>query len=192
MSRDESTVDESDAKVLSAEGDRLLRFGPVRVTDEGWPGHSGCFRSDAGARKSGASRLSSAHLTRSVERPSDRVLTNPASAATLMINRLPARIVSGSVALTPKHLVETNLLAADGFLYEAPVAYYSAARGWDLAPGYNGYAYPYLTRPVLPGCLSCHASFLEPVSGTQNRFTRHRSTGAAWPANAVTGLESRT
>jgi hypothetical protein len=41
---------------------------------------------------------------------------------------------------------------------------------WDLAPGYNTYAYPFLTRPILPGCLNCHASFLKPIAGTQNRF----------------------
>jgi tetratricopeptide (TPR) repeat protein len=62
------------------------------------------------------------------------------------------------------------LLCADGFLYEAPVAYYSASAKWDLAPAYDGYAYPYLTRPILPGCLNCHASFLALVPGTQNRF----------------------
>jgi tetratricopeptide (TPR) repeat protein len=62
------------------------------------------------------------------------------------------------------------LLSAGGFLYEAPVAYYSAAAIWNLAPGYDGYAYPYLTRPILPGCLNCHASFLAVVPGTQNRF----------------------
>jgi len=62
------------------------------------------------------------------------------------------------------------LLVAGGFLYEAPVAYYTGSARWDLAPGYDRYAYPYLTRPISPGCLSCHASFLDPVAGTQNRY----------------------
>ncbi len=60
--------------------------------------------------------------------------------------------------------------ADGGFLFESPVAYYSGVSKWDLAPGYGSYAYPYLSRPILPGCLSCHASFLNPIAGTQNRF----------------------
>ena len=70
---------------------------------------------------------------------------------------------SGAVA-------RSYLLAADGFLYEAPVAYYSATARWDLAPAYDRYAYPYLTRPVVPPCLNCHASFLSVVPGTLNRY----------------------
>ncbi|HEV2445914.1 MAG TPA: tetratricopeptide repeat protein [Candidatus Sulfopaludibacter sp.] len=77
--------------------------------------------------------------------------------------RLAYFVGSGAVA-------RSYVLSAGGFLYEAPVAYYSADAKWDLAPAYDGYAYPYLTRPILPGCLNCHASFLEVVPGTQNRF----------------------
>lgn len=62
------------------------------------------------------------------------------------------------------------LLAAEGFLFEAPVAYYTQPGKWDLAPGYDRYAYPYLTRPAPPGCLTCHASFLRPAPGTQNGY----------------------
>jgi tetratricopeptide (TPR) repeat protein len=70
---------------------------------------------------------------------------------------------SGAVA-------RSYLLAADGFLYEAPVAYYSGTGKWDLAPAYDRYAYPYVTRPVVPPCLNCHASFLSVVPGTLNRY----------------------
>ena len=62
------------------------------------------------------------------------------------------------------------LISDDGFLYQAPVAYYTSAAKWDLAPNYETYAYPYLTRPVTPNCLTCHASSLEPVPLTQNRY----------------------
>jgi predicted CXXCH cytochrome family protein len=62
------------------------------------------------------------------------------------------------------------LLEDDGFLYEAPVAYYAAGGSWGLAPGYDGYTYPYLTRPIAPGCLSCHSSFVQARPGTLNRY----------------------
>ena len=62
------------------------------------------------------------------------------------------------------------LFSADGFLYQAPVSYYSAESRWDLSPGYERYDRLYLARPVEVACLQCHASRLQPVSGTQNGF----------------------
>jgi predicted CXXCH cytochrome family protein len=78
-------------------------------------------------------------------------------------NALPYYVGSGATA-------RSYLLEADGFLFEAPVAYYSGSKKWNLAPAYETYAYPYLTRPVAPGCMTCHASFLAAVPGTQNRY----------------------
>ena len=65
-------------------------------------------------------------------------------------------------------IARSYVISADGFLFEAPVAYYARERKWDLAPGYDSYAYPYLTRPIAPGCLACHASLLNVIPGTQN------------------------
>lgn len=62
------------------------------------------------------------------------------------------------------------LLADAGYLFEAPAAYYPGARKWSFAPAYESYAYPYLSRPAMPACLTCHASFLTPVAGTQNKY----------------------
>jgi len=62
------------------------------------------------------------------------------------------------------------LLNYEGFLYEAPVAYYSGSASWKSAPGYASVDYPYLTRPVLPGCLACHASGIQRIPGTQNAY----------------------
>ncbi|HEV3201828.1 MAG TPA: tetratricopeptide repeat protein [Bryobacteraceae bacterium] len=79
------------------------------------------------------------------------------------IKQLPYFIGSGATA-------RSYLLIDDGYAYQAPVAWYTAGKTWDLAPGYDTYAYPYLTRPVVPGCLTCHASFLATVPQAQNRF----------------------
>jgi predicted CXXCH cytochrome family protein len=62
------------------------------------------------------------------------------------------------------------LLSDNGYLYEAPVAYYAAGHAWGLAPAYQTYGYPFLTRPIPPGCLGCHASFLQFETGTVNRY----------------------
>ena len=79
------------------------------------------------------------------------------------VKALPYFVGSGSAA-------RSYLLADDGYLFEAPVAYYSGTAKWDLAPNYETYAYPYLTRPAAPTCLTCHASFLKAVPQTQNRY----------------------
>jgi len=62
------------------------------------------------------------------------------------------------------------LLSVDGFLYEAPVTFYSNSGAWKPAPGYASFDYPYLTRPILPGCLGCHASGIQQIRGTQNAY----------------------
>lgn len=73
------------------------------------------------------------------------------------------------------------LLNYQGFLYEAPVAYYSSSASWKSPPGYAPLNYPYLTRPVRPGCLVCHASGIQPVPGTQNAYASppFRESGVA-------------
>jgi tetratricopeptide (TPR) repeat protein len=58
----------------------------------------------------------------------------------------------------------------DGFLFQSPVSYYTLASKWDVSPGYQRYPSINLTRAVETGCLQCHASRLQPVAGTQNRF----------------------
>jgi Tfp pilus assembly protein PilF len=62
------------------------------------------------------------------------------------------------------------LMVDDGYLYEAPVAYYLMSNSWGLAPGYEQNTYPYLTRPIAPGCLACHASSLQVAARTLNRY----------------------
>jgi tetratricopeptide (TPR) repeat protein len=58
----------------------------------------------------------------------------------------------------------------DGFLFEAPVSYFSLRTKWDISPGYQQHSSIHVTRAVGTGCLQCHASRLQPVTGTQNRF----------------------
>jgi len=62
------------------------------------------------------------------------------------------------------------IINVDGFLYEAPVAYFRSLASWRSAPGIAQLDYPYLTRPILPGCLQCHASGIRRIAGTQNAY----------------------
>jgi Tetratricopeptide repeat/Cytochrome c554 and c-prime len=62
------------------------------------------------------------------------------------------------------------LFSVDGFLFQAPVSYYPVRDKWDMAPGYELYKKIMLSRPVRTNCLICHASNLQPIEGTENRY----------------------
>ena len=58
----------------------------------------------------------------------------------------------------------------EGHLFQAPVSYYAQTRKWDISPGFQEYDHAHLSRPIEVRCLECHASRLQPIEGTQNRF----------------------
>ena len=62
------------------------------------------------------------------------------------------------------------LFSVDGFLFQAPVTYYSRLNRWDMSPGFERYDHVNLTRPIETNCLECHASNIQAVAGTQNRY----------------------
>jgi predicted CXXCH cytochrome family protein len=72
-------------------------------------------------------------------------------------------IGSGSAA-------RTFLIDDGGFLFESPVTFYRQSASWKASPGFESVDYPYLTRPVVPGCLQCHASGIQANGGTLNGY----------------------
>ena len=62
------------------------------------------------------------------------------------------------------------LFSIDGFLFQAPVTFYSRLNRWDMSPGFERYDHVNLTRPIETNCLECHASRTQAVEGTQNRY----------------------
>jgi hypothetical protein len=60
--------------------------------------------------------------------------------------------------------------AVDGFLFQAPVSYYSSVERWDLSPGYAGNQQIELAKPIEEPCLYCHASGAQPIAKTQNGY----------------------
>jgi Tetratricopeptide repeat/Cytochrome c554 and c-prime len=64
------------------------------------------------------------------------------------------------------------LTSVDGFLFQAPVAYYTSPAVWGLSPGYERANDLNLVREAQPGCLKCHASGLRTISGTSNGYSQ--------------------
>src|SRR5204863_336578 len=50
-------------------------------------------------------------------------------------------------------VARSYLSSLDGFLFQAPVSYYSLAAKWDISPGYQQHRFVHLTRAVGAGCL---------------------------------------
>ncbi len=60
--------------------------------------------------------------------------------------------------------------AIEGFLFQAPVSYYSAPQKWALSPGYERNPQINLIREVEPACLKCHATGVQTIAGTTNGY----------------------
>ena len=61
------------------------------------------------------------------------------------------------------------LLRRDGYLFQAPLSYYSRVAHWDLSPGYqNGNAA--FNRAIQPGCIYCHSGRPQPVAGLPGKY----------------------
>ena len=56
-------------------------------------------------------------------------------------------------------------------LFQLPVSYWTEVASWVNSPGYGDRSIDF-SRPVVPRCLECHASFFEPLSGFANRYNR--------------------
>jgi hypothetical protein len=54
------------------------------------------------------------------------------------------------------------LLARDGYLFEAPLSYYTKTRAWSFSPGYE-HRNRAFTRLVIAECVGCHAGRAQPV-----------------------------
>src|SRR5262249_16211666 len=56
----------------------------------------------------------------------------------------------------------------EGYLFQAPVSWFSQKQIWDVSPGYT-LAFR-AGRPVTAECLFCHANRARPVGGAVNRY----------------------
>jgi hypothetical protein len=80
---------------------------------------------------------------------------------------VPMRYLVGS-----GHFARTYLAETDGFLHESPITWYTAKKSWAMSPGYDTGFWGF-ERPVVVGCLACHAGRVEAVPGTVQRIVLH-------------------
>jgi predicted CXXCH cytochrome family protein len=69
------------------------------------------------------------------------------------------------------HLATTYIYSISEFLFESPVAWYAASKGYDMKPGLEGMNRMPPSLPMQSSCLRCHMSAVQPSdSGTINRY----------------------
>jgi hypothetical protein len=57
----------------------------------------------------------------------------------------------------------------DGYLFQAPLSFYSKPRMWGPSPGYEFSDFGF-NRPILAGCIVCHSGSPRPVASTNGRY----------------------
>lgn len=70
------------------------------------------------------------------------------------------------------HGTRSYLLYREGYLYQAPITWYSSAGKWDLSPGYENGHNSRFDREISPSCLYCHSSEFEPTPGSFNHYQK--------------------
>jgi hypothetical protein len=69
------------------------------------------------------------------------------------------------------HLGTTYLYSLGGFLFESPVAWYSASESYDMKPGLADLSYMPPPLPMQSGCMRCHMSAVQASDpGTINHY----------------------
>ena len=86
---------------------------------------------------------------------------------------VPVRYRIGSGHFTRSYLVEL-----DGFLHESPITWFASRNRWDMSPGYDFPKHWGFDRPILAGCVACHAGARR--GGRRHRASHHLSRADDW------------
>ncbi len=72
--------------------------------------------------------------------------------------------IIGSGHHTNSHIIDIN-----GYIYQAPVTYYTQDGKWDMAPGFRGDNERF-ARLLTTECITCHNHYPQHVAGSLNKF----------------------
>ncbi|PZF72346.1 tetratricopeptide repeat protein [Taibaiella soli] len=73
--------------------------------------------------------------------------------------------IVGSGQHTNSHIFNVN-----GYLYQAPITFYTQKKKWDLAPGFENGASSRFGRMIEIECMSCHNGYPQFEANSQNKF----------------------
>jgi hypothetical protein len=73
--------------------------------------------------------------------------------------------IVGSGQHTNSHIFDVN-----GYIYQAPITFYTQRKKWDLAPGFENGTNLRFQRLIELECMSCHNGLPEFVANSQNKY----------------------
>lgn len=73
--------------------------------------------------------------------------------------------IVGSGQHTNSHLILRN-----GYLFQAPITYYTQQGKWDLAPGFEKGLNSRFDRKIETECITCHNAYPKAVEGSMNKY----------------------
>ncbi|MBS1773338.1 MAG: pilus assembly protein TadD [Bacteroidetes bacterium] len=73
--------------------------------------------------------------------------------------------IVGSGQHTNSHIFSSN-----GYLYQAPITFYTQQHKWDLAPGFEKGANSRFSRMIESECMTCHNGYPDFVPNSQNKY----------------------
>jgi len=79
----------------------------------------------------------------------------------------PIAYIIGSGQHTNSHLLNVN-----GYVFQAPITFYTQKQQWDLAPGMENGFNSRFSRIITAECMTCHNGLSEMVAGSVNKFTK--------------------
>ncbi len=74
--------------------------------------------------------------------------------------------IVGSGQHTNSHIYKVN-----GYLYQAPITFYTQKGKWDLAPGFEDGSNTRFSRTIQLECMSCHNGLPDFVENSENKYT---------------------
>ncbi len=75
--------------------------------------------------------------------------------------------IIGSGQHTNSHLISVN-----GYVYQAPVTFYTQKKKWDMAPGMESGFNSRFSRIIETECMNCHNGLPEIAAGSVNKYTK--------------------
>ena len=82
----------------------------------------------------------------------------------MMVKKI--NFIVGSGQHTNSHLYSIN-----GYLYQAPMTFYTQKKIWDLPPGFEDGHNTRFFRKIGLECITCHNAYPNFVSGSENKYT---------------------
>jgi len=70
------------------------------------------------------------------------------------------------------HHTNSHLLASNGYVFQAPLTYYTQKGIWDLPPGFENGFNSRFTRQIGLECMACHNAQPQFAQGSENKFLK--------------------